>query len=39
MKNLMVKLLKKYLINLLLLDEEVQKIVKQIALTNIKKRK
>ena len=33
------KLLKKYLINLLLLDEEVQKIVKQIALTNIKKRK
>ena len=33
------KLLKKYLINLLLLDEEVQKIVKQIALTSIQRKK
>ena len=33
------KLLKKYLIKLLLFDEEVQRIVKQIALTSIRKKK
>jgi hypothetical protein len=33
------KLLKKYLIKLLLFDEEIQRIVKQIALTNIRKKK
>jgi len=33
------KLLKKYLIKLLLFDEDIQRIVKQIALTNIRKKK
>ena len=33
------KLLKKYLLELLLVDTEVQDMVKQIALTNIRKKK
>jgi len=33
------KLLKKYLLELLLFDKEVQDMVKQIALTNIRKKK
>ena len=33
------KLIKKYFLELLLFDKEVQDIVKQIALTNIRKRK